>query len=96
MKDQESNQENKHMPEKEGKTYSYDNYYIKKMENGYYKAFSNDGKEITGVNLPINICLDALCGKVPSFVKIYPSDMEIEIEPSLKILRDRFNEESGF
>jgi hypothetical protein len=66
------------------------------MDNGYYKTFSNDGIEIQGVNIPINISIDSLNGKIPPFVKIYPSDLEIEMEPSLKILRDRFMEESGF
>jgi hypothetical protein len=64
--------------------------YIEKMQDGFYKAFREDGSEITGVNLPINIALMALRGVLLSFVKIYPSDEEIEIEPSLKILRDQF------
>jgi len=64
--------------------------YLKKMENGYYKAFSEDGKEITGVNLPINICLMAQRGKLPAFVRICPSLEDIELEPSLKILRDQY------
>ncbi|MBE0673404.1 MAG: hypothetical protein IH591_01960 [Bacteroidales bacterium] len=65
-------------------------HHLKKMENGYYKVFSEDGKEVTGVNLPINICLMALRGELPAFVKVCPSEEDIELEPSLKVLRDRY------
>ena len=65
-------------------------HHLKKMENGYYKVFSEDGKEVTGVNLPIHICLMALRGELPAFVKVCPSDEDIELEPSLKALRDRY------
>lgn len=65
-------------------------HYLVKMENGYYRTLSEDGTEVTGVNLPINICLMALRGELPPFVRVCPSAEDIELEPSLKILRDRY------
>jgi len=70
--------------------------YIKKMEDGYYKAFNPDGTEITGVNLPINICLAALRGKLPPFVTVCPSEEDIAMEPALKVLRDKYMNSNPF
>ena len=72
------------------KVYQTDGSYLMKMKDGYYKAFSADGTEVTGVNLPINICLRSLRGELPSSVRVMPSDEDIEMEPELKSLRDRF------
>ncbi|MDY0083768.1 MAG: hypothetical protein RBR74_11355 [Ignavibacteriaceae bacterium] len=93
MKAKKSNQKTTKYPEvKRRFPLSDGKSYLEKMEDGYYKAFRENGTEITGVNLPINICLMALKGKIPSFVTVYPSDQDIEMEPSLKVLRDRFNQ----
>lgn len=70
--------------------------YIKKMEDGYYKAFLEDGTELTEVTLPINICLMALRGKLPAGVTVCPSEEDIEMEPSLKVLRDNYLNRSPF
>lgn len=64
--------------------------YIEKMPDGFYKAFREDGTEITGVNIPINIALMALRGKLPGAVSYYPSDDEVAMEPALKALQDKF------
>jgi hypothetical protein len=40
-----------------------------------------------GVTLPINIMLLQLKGLYPGPVRIYPSDEDIFVEPSLKMLR---------
>lgn len=62
--------------------------YIKKMEDGYYKAFRDDDTEIIGVSLPVNICLMAFRGRLPSGVTVFPSDEDIAMEPELQRLRD--------
>ena len=70
--------------------------FIKKMEDGYYRAFREDGTELSNVTIPINICLMALNGKLPAFVRVCPSMKDIEMEPTLKTLRDSYLEGSGF
>jgi|LSQX01.1.fsa_nt_gb hypothetical protein len=90
----ENNKNNQ--PEQENPKHYFDGYYIQKMEDGYYKAFSLDGVESKGANLPINICIMALKGQLPSGVTINPSDLDIEIEPSLAELRKRWEQKSPF
>jgi hypothetical protein len=96
MKVKESKMKPKQTQKEEKKYPTPDGGYIKKMEDGWYKAFREDDTEITGVTLPINICLMAIRGLLPPFVKIYPAEEDIAMEPSLKILRDRFMEDSSF
>lgn len=64
--------------------------YMIKMPDGYYQAFFSDGSPMTGVTLPINICLMAIRGELPAAVRICPSEHDVEIEPSLKPLRDNY------
>jgi hypothetical protein len=95
MKAKKSQQESKKAPLEEKRYPSPRGGYIKKMEDGYYRAFNDDDTEITGVTLPINICLMAIRGLLPPYVKVCPAEEDIAMEPSLKILRDRFMEDSG-
>ena len=70
---------------KEGKTFPLPGGgFIKKMEDGYYRAFREDGTELRNVTIPINICIMALKGKLPAFVRVCPSREDIAIEPALK------------
>ena len=85
------------MPPKVGtRFHSDDGGYIEKMPNGFYKAFRNDGTELTGVSLPINTALMALRRMLPNCVKYCPSLEEIEMEPGLQALRDDFLSQSPF
>ncbi|MBN2864140.1 MAG: hypothetical protein JXN62_13315 [Bacteroidales bacterium] len=90
MKNQkpEISKSSKDMEEK--KYYFRGDGYMIKMPDGYYRAFFADGTPMTGVILPINICLMALKGELPSSVRICPSEHDVEIEPSLKPLRDNY------
>lgn len=62
--------------------------YISKVGE-FYRAYRKDGTELQGVTLPINIMLLQLKGLNPGPVRIYPSDEDIFVEPSLKRLRKK-------
>jgi len=96
MENNKNHQPDQGNSQTENPKHFFESYYIQKMEDGYYKAFSLDGVEQTGANLPINICIAALKGQLPGAVTIYPSDHDIEIEPSLAILRKRWENRSPF
>ncbi|HPF02244.1 MAG TPA: hypothetical protein PLV06_06130 [Bacteroidales bacterium] len=90
MKNQESetSEPSKNMEEK--RYYFHEGGYMIKMPDGYYRAFFADGTLMTGVTLPINICLMALRGELPASVRICPSETDVAMEPSLKPLRDNY------
>ncbi len=96
MKTKKPKKQSEMSPKVGTRFHSPDGGYIEKMPNGFYKAFRNDGTEMTGVTLPINTALMALRRMLPYCVKYCPSLEEIEMEPGLQVMRDDFLSQSPF
>lgn len=94
MENKADKQNEKGNPMQENPKHDFGDYYIQKMNDGYYKAFSKDGTERKDIYPSINYALRTLNQSTPMGVTVYynPPDLYIEIEPRLAVLRERCEE----